>query len=122
MAPAIHLVCFRLPCPIWTPISGGLNETFVLRPLSYYLRYRAKNIMVAAMIPGPTEPTADQLQNILDIVTDDLLMLCTEGKRYKVSSENGEQGMQIVNAMCVIITHLNFVREACSSSATGHYM
>ncbi|KIJ13114.1 hypothetical protein PAXINDRAFT_181417 [Paxillus involutus ATCC 200175] len=46
------------------------------------LRYRAENLLIPFMTPGPTEPTGPQLQNYLKVVVDDLLELYTHGVRY----------------------------------------
>ena len=42
-------------------------------------RYRVQNLLIAAMTPGPTEPTAEQLQNYLRILVDDLILLYENG-------------------------------------------
>ncbi|KAG1862061.1 hypothetical protein DFJ58DRAFT_657027 [Suillus subalutaceus] len=44
--------------------------------------YRAENLLVSFMTPGPTEPTGAQLQNYLRLVVDDLLQLYEEGVVY----------------------------------------
>ncbi|KIJ08421.1 hypothetical protein PAXINDRAFT_18445 [Paxillus involutus ATCC 200175] len=50
--------------------------------LPWALRYRAENLLIPFMTPGPTEPTGPQLQNYLKVVVDDLLELYTHGVRY----------------------------------------
>ncbi|KAJ7779374.1 hypothetical protein DFH07DRAFT_730185, partial [Mycena maculata] len=42
-------------------------------------RYRAENLILNGMPPGPTEPTADQLQQYLKVVVDDLILLYEQG-------------------------------------------
>lgn len=42
-------------------------------------RYRADNLVLNGMLPGPQEPTALQLQNYLKIVVDDLVELYERG-------------------------------------------
>ncbi|KAG1751089.1 hypothetical protein EDB19DRAFT_1271823 [Suillus lakei] len=46
------------------------------------LRYRAENLLVCFMTPGPKEPTGSQLQNYMRLVVDDLLQLYDEGIIY----------------------------------------
>ena len=46
------------------------------------------------MTPGPTEPTADNLQNILKFIVDDLLMLWKDGKEYQLGSRRTSLFMQ----------------------------
>lgn len=48
-------------------------------------RYRAHNLILSAMTPGPTEPTSEQLQNYLKLIVDDILMLYNEGIIVKTS-------------------------------------
>ncbi|KIJ09290.1 hypothetical protein PAXINDRAFT_87674, partial [Paxillus involutus ATCC 200175] len=45
-------------------------------------RYRAENLLVSFMTPGPSEPTAAQLQNYMKLVVDDLLNLYENGVIY----------------------------------------
>ncbi|KAJ7443281.1 hypothetical protein FB451DRAFT_1190185 [Mycena latifolia] len=44
-----------------------------------YPRYRAENLILSGMPPGPTEPTSSQLQNYVKKHVDDLIMLHDEG-------------------------------------------
>jgi len=37
--------------------------------------YRPNNLIISSMPPGPTEPTAEELQSPLKLIVDDLLML-----------------------------------------------
>lgn len=41
--------------------------------------YRAENLILSGMPPGPTEPTSEQLQHYLKIAVDDLIMLHEDG-------------------------------------------
>jgi hypothetical protein len=47
--------------------------------LTVYLRYTAKNLLIPIILPGPHEQTADQLQNYIKIIVDDLLKLFYKG-------------------------------------------
>lgn len=42
-------------------------------------RYRAHNLILSGMPPGPTEPNADQLQHFLKLIVDALLELYDNG-------------------------------------------
>ncbi|KAG2113236.1 hypothetical protein DEU56DRAFT_749141 [Suillus clintonianus] len=85
--------------PDETPFFSGMETSQELRigvtmSLDWYLlltysvsyihvfRYRAENLLVSFMTPGPTEPTGAQLQNYLRLVVDDLLKLYEEGVVY----------------------------------------
>jgi hypothetical protein len=39
----------------------------------------ADNLILSGMPPGPTEPTAEQLQHYLKVIVDDLILLHEEG-------------------------------------------
>jgi len=41
--------------------------------------YRPSNLIISSMPPGPTEPTAEELQSPLKLIVDDLLMLYKDG-------------------------------------------
>ncbi|KAJ6459894.1 hypothetical protein C8R45DRAFT_800584, partial [Mycena sanguinolenta] len=41
--------------------------------------FRAENLILCGMLPGPTEPSANSLQNYLKPIVDDLLVLYNEG-------------------------------------------
>jgi hypothetical protein len=47
--------------------------------------YRAENLILAGMTPGPKEPTADQLQHYLKVTVDDLIMLHEKGILIKTA-------------------------------------
>ncbi|KAJ6600925.1 hypothetical protein B0H10DRAFT_691173 [Mycena sp. CBHHK59/15] len=51
--------------------SSGVMS-FCIQNLETSLRYRVENLILSGMTPGPTEPTAEQLQNYLKIIVDDL--------------------------------------------------
>ncbi|KAJ7720064.1 hypothetical protein B0H14DRAFT_3521066 [Mycena olivaceomarginata] len=54
--------------------SSGVMS-FCVQNLERSQMYRADNLILCGMLPGPQEPTGDQLQNHLKIVVDDLLEL-----------------------------------------------
>ncbi|KAJ6561302.1 hypothetical protein B0H10DRAFT_1704476, partial [Mycena sp. CBHHK59/15] len=47
--------------------------------------YRAENLILHGMPPGPTAPTADQLQHHLKVVVDQLIILYEEGILIKTA-------------------------------------
>ena len=47
----------------------------------FIARYRVQNLLIAAMTPGPSEPTAEQLQHYMKVIVDDLLVLYEKGVR-----------------------------------------
>ena len=53
---------------------------------SFSHRFRVENLLVAAMTPGPNEPTSEQLQNYMRLLVDDLLALYLEGVRIPTPS------------------------------------
>jgi hypothetical protein len=58
---------------------------------SLYSRYRAENTIICGMTPGPKEPTAEQLQNYLKPIVDDLIQLYDHGITVKgPGHSNGE--------------------------------
>ncbi|KAF8577397.1 hypothetical protein K439DRAFT_1622144 [Ramaria rubella] len=52
---------------------------FTVANLVTELKYRTENLLLATMTPGPHEPTAEDLQNHLKFIVDDLLLLYDEG-------------------------------------------
>ncbi|KAJ7148859.1 hypothetical protein C8R46DRAFT_916637, partial [Mycena filopes] len=82
---------------VWKTIKGSDGESFffgrgneeeIRLGVSFSLdcdtslnsfRYRAENLILTGMPPGPTEQTAEQLQHYLKIVVDDLVMLHEKG-------------------------------------------
>ncbi|KZT20160.1 hypothetical protein NEOLEDRAFT_1076255, partial [Neolentinus lepideus HHB14362 ss-1] len=48
-------------------------------------RYQTRNLLVPVAIPGPSEPTAEQLQSYLKFVTNDLIKLYEKGVRVKTA-------------------------------------
>lgn len=61
----------------------------VAHGLMVLFRYQTKNLLVPIVIPGPQEPNAEELQEYLDLIVDDLLNLYYDG--IDVKSANGKQ-------------------------------
>lgn len=59
---------------------GALAPSLIfLGDTEQFDRYRTSNLIISAMTPGPVEPNAEQLQNYLKVIVDDLLMLYQDG-------------------------------------------
>ncbi|KDQ55891.1 hypothetical protein JAAARDRAFT_195137 [Jaapia argillacea MUCL 33604] len=56
---------------------------FCISNLRPELRYQTKNLLMPIVLPGPSEPMTEQLQNYLKIIVDDLIKLYEEGVRVK---------------------------------------
>ncbi|TDL19286.1 hypothetical protein BD410DRAFT_443930 [Rickenella mellea] len=74
--------------------SGALS--FSVSNLPPALRYRAANLLLAAMTPGPTEPSAEQLQHYLKIIVDDLIKLYETGISIKTASRPEGRPIRVV--------------------------
>lgn len=72
---------YHFVCKIWKMDSGKIlkSKTSAVLWYSTDLRYRADNLILSAMTPGPNEPTSAQLQHCLKIIVDDLLDLYNSG-------------------------------------------
>ncbi|EPQ57917.1 hypothetical protein GLOTRDRAFT_91486 [Gloeophyllum trabeum ATCC 11539] len=57
--------------------------SFCVTNLPPELRYMTSNLLIPVIIPGPSEPTAEQLQKYLKIIVDDLIKLFEEGIMIK---------------------------------------
>ncbi|KAK7035079.1 hypothetical protein R3P38DRAFT_2518789 [Favolaschia claudopus] len=83
---------------VWKTLKGADDELFFHGPsaedeirvgvtlsLDWYVitslktKYRAENTILCGMTPGPREPTAEQLQNYLKTIVDDLIELYEHG-------------------------------------------
>ena len=77
MAPVIHWGPFCFAFQIY-PLCSGMYSGFKLfkfYSISCIVRYCVQNLLIAAMTPGPPEPTCKQLQHYLKIIVDDLIYL-----------------------------------------------
>lgn len=59
--------------------------------LIYVLRYQPRNLLLTGIVPGPKEPTADELQHALRIITDEKERLYRDG--FVVPTPRFPQGM-----------------------------
>lgn len=57
----------------------GFYESSFPILICHEYRYRAENLILHGMPPGPTEPNADQLQHHLKVVVDELILLYDKG-------------------------------------------
>ncbi|KAJ7596218.1 hypothetical protein C8J56DRAFT_774881, partial [Mycena floridula] len=78
-------------------------------------RYRIVNVIIAGLTAGPNEPTAEELQQYLELVVDDFVMLWEHGKLYVTAKHpNG-----IYDFFAVSIAHCLF--RSHSSRCRGWY-
>ncbi|KAF8584211.1 hypothetical protein K439DRAFT_1616910 [Ramaria rubella] len=79
---------FFAPCEddeLQIGVTSGLDchssgvFSFTVVNLVTELKYCTENLLLAMMMPGPHEPTAEDLQNHLKFIVDDLLLLYDEG-------------------------------------------
>ncbi|KII89951.1 hypothetical protein PLICRDRAFT_571426 [Plicaturopsis crispa FD-325 SS-3] len=68
---------------VYGPSHSSGVASFCISNLREATRYRAGNLIIAYMTPGPTEPTAEQLQHYNKIIVDDLIMLYEHGVFYR---------------------------------------
>jgi hypothetical protein len=64
MGQAIPLVSYHYAFQTFLGHSGELLLTYFVSCIHVF-RYRAENLLVSFMTPGPTEPTGAQLQNYM---------------------------------------------------------
>ncbi|KAF8583053.1 hypothetical protein K439DRAFT_1647373 [Ramaria rubella] len=63
----------------YSPSHSSGVFSFTVMNLPTELKYQTENLLLATMTPGPCEPTAEELQNHLKFIVDDLLLLYDEG-------------------------------------------
>ncbi|KAF8578426.1 hypothetical protein K439DRAFT_1621346 [Ramaria rubella] len=64
---------------LYFPSHSSGVFSFTVANLPTELKYQTENLLLATMTPGPHEPTAEELQNHLKFIVDDLLLLYDEG-------------------------------------------
>ncbi|TFK50448.1 hypothetical protein OE88DRAFT_1735998 [Heliocybe sulcata] len=69
--------------------SSGMMS-FTVASLPPELHYQTRNLLVPVALPGPTEPTAEQIQSYLKFLVDDLELLCGDGVRIKTAKHTEE--------------------------------
>ncbi|KIJ09902.1 hypothetical protein PAXINDRAFT_86800, partial [Paxillus involutus ATCC 200175] len=80
--------------------------------------YRAKNLLVAFMTPGPQEPTGSQLQNYLKFIVDDLLKLYQEGIVYHTPGH--PEGRRVRVVLLGVICDHPAMCKMCGFADHGH--
>ncbi|GJF00435.1 hypothetical protein PsYK624_167230 [Phanerochaete sordida] len=65
------------------------------------LRYRAANLILTAIMPGPQEQSADEVQHFLHVIVDDLLRLWKDG--IKISTPRFPDGRVVRVALVGIV-------------------
>ncbi|KIJ57838.1 hypothetical protein HYDPIDRAFT_171515, partial [Hydnomerulius pinastri MD-312] len=80
--------------------------------------YRAENLLVSFMTPGPTEPTGAQLQNYLKLIVDDLLKLYDEGVIYH--TQGHPEGRRVRVVLLGVICDHPAMCKMCGFADHGH--
>jgi len=86
---AIYLVCLNLPLSI---------------------RYKVKNMFLVGIIPGPSGPSKDQINHILEPLVDDLLQLWHHGY-FLTSTSKHPHGCLVRGALIPLICNLPAARQ-----------
>ncbi|KAF7346894.1 hypothetical protein MVEN_01441600 [Mycena venus] len=82
------------------------------------LRYRAENLILGPMPPGPSEQTSEQLQHYLKIVVDDLIMLYDDG--IIINPPEHPNGIRLRVALIAIIADHPAMCKLCGFADHRH--
>ncbi|KAJ7305462.1 hypothetical protein DFH08DRAFT_825153 [Mycena albidolilacea] len=82
------------------------------------LRYRAENLILGPMPPGPSEQTSEQLQHYLKIVVDDLIMLYDHG--IIINPPEHPNGIRLRVALIAIIADHPAMCKLCGFADHRH--
>ncbi|TFK82411.1 hypothetical protein K466DRAFT_468385, partial [Polyporus arcularius HHB13444] len=85
--------------------------------LPIHVRYAPQNIYLAGIIPGPREPSLDELNRVLTPLVDELLMLWTRGL-YLTRTALRWMGRFVRVAMIPLVCDLPALRKAAGFA--GH--
>lgn len=91
----IYLICFNLPPDI---------------------RYKAENVFLVGIVPGPTEPHTDQVNHVLRPLVNDLMVLWEKGI-YIRKTHKYPLGRPVCGAMLPLICDLPAARRASGHAA-----
>ncbi|KAF7368195.1 hypothetical protein MVEN_00139100 [Mycena venus] len=81
-------------------------------------RYRADNLILSGMPPGPTEPNADQLQHPLKLIVDDLIELYENG--VIITTPEYPEGILVRVALVGIIADHPAMCKLCGFADKNH--
>lgn len=96
--------------------SCGLISAVCLN-LPLHLRYKAENIYIAGIIPGPAEPHKTEINHYMRIIVDDLLLSWERGVLYSRTA-NHEKGRV---ARCAMAFSVNDLPAARMISQWAHF-
>jgi hypothetical protein len=91
----IYLVCFNLPPDV---------------------RYKTENVFLVGVVPGPNEPSIDQVNHVIRPLVDDLLVLWWKGI-YINKTANHSLGRSVRGALVPLICDLPAARRASGHGA-----
>jgi hypothetical protein len=101
-------------------ISVGLLSMACLN-LPLDLRYKAENLYIASIIPGPREPSLTQLNHYICPLVDDLYMSWTKGVRFSCTALEPD-GRFTCSVIATCICDLQAARKLSQTSAPrSHY-
>ncbi|EIW80125.1 hypothetical protein CONPUDRAFT_155484 [Coniophora puteana RWD-64-598 SS2] len=100
----ISLDWFGRKSSVYGPSHSSGVLSICISNLPRSKRYRASNLLVSFMTPGPREPTGEELQHYMKLVVDDLLTLFTDGVVY-ITPDSPEGRRIRVVLLAVICDH-----------------
>ncbi|KIJ06468.1 hypothetical protein PAXINDRAFT_91930 [Paxillus involutus ATCC 200175] len=120
MGQVTHQACCHFVFRIFRGLYGkqSVQHTVHSRPQSSCSSYRAENLLVGFMTPGPQEPTGSQLQNYLKVIIDDLLKLYEDGVVYHTPSH--PQGRRVRVVLLGVICDHPAMCKMCGFADHGH--
>ncbi|GBE84343.1 hypothetical protein SCP_0603210 [Sparassis crispa] len=80
----IQMDGFSRKTSVYGPSHSSTVASAAIANLPEALRYRTNNIIVSYLAPGPTEPTAEEIQHYNMLVVNDLINLYDNGRRVRV--------------------------------------
>ncbi|KAF7367179.1 hypothetical protein MSAN_00977800 [Mycena sanguinolenta] len=96
--------------------SGAMS--FCIQNFENALRYRAENLLLVAMPPGPTEQTSKQLQSYLAMTVDELITLYDDG--IIIHPPEHPNGIRVRVALIGIIADHPAMCKLCGFADHGH--
>ncbi|KII83669.1 hypothetical protein PLICRDRAFT_180270 [Plicaturopsis crispa FD-325 SS-3] len=118
IATTISIDWYGRKSSVYGPSHSSGVASFCISNLREGTRYRASNLIVSYMPPGPTEPTAEQLQHYNKLVVDDLIMLYEKGLVYR--SQKYPQGRRARVALIGIVCDHPAMCKMCGHADKSH--
>jgi hypothetical protein len=111
-------VTLRFESSEGSTVSSWFNVQYISCLQSSCSSYRAENLLVGFMTPGPQEPTGSQLQNYLKFIIDNLLKLYEGGVVYHTPSH--PQGRRVHVVLLGVICDHPAMCKMCGFADHGH--